>query len=124
VVGIDLSSGGNSTFQTAVQSLGAQGSYIDILHEKLNLLEPPNLLDLPPEIQLQRFKRWKDFVRQAIVAIAMGQINDQQLLERVNSIVLADARSLFLRRRSYRALQQRHGAGLAVRGMAEDAHPP
>jgi hypothetical protein len=88
VVGIDLSSGGNSTFQTAVQSLGAQGSYIDILHEKLNLLEPPNLLDLPPEIQLQRFKRWKDFVRQAIVAIAMGQINDQQLLERVNSIVL------------------------------------
>jgi hypothetical protein len=33
VVGIDLSSGGNSTFQTAVQSLGAQGSYIDILHE-------------------------------------------------------------------------------------------
>jgi hypothetical protein len=40
------------------------------------------------EDQLQRFKRWKDFVRQAIVAIAMGQINDQQLLERVNSIVL------------------------------------
>lgn len=88
VVGIDLSSGGDSTFQTAVQSLGKYGAYVDILHERLNLLEPPNLLNLEPDDQLQRFKRWKDFVRQAIVAIAMGQINDQQLLERVNSIVL------------------------------------
>jgi hypothetical protein len=88
VVGIDLSSGGDSTFQTAVQGLGKYGAYVDILHENLNLLEPPNLLNLEPDDQLQRFKRWKDFVRQAIVAIAMGQINDQQLLERVNSIVL------------------------------------
>jgi hypothetical protein len=88
VVGIDLSSGGDSTFQTAVQALGQHGAYVDILHEHLNLLEPPNLLNLEPADQLQRFKRWKDFVRQAIVAIAMGQIHDPQLLERVNSIVL------------------------------------
>jgi len=88
VVGIDLSTGGNSTFKMAVEGLGEQGSYIDILHQSLNLLEPPDLRNLEAGVQLQRFKRWKDFVRQAIVAIAMGQINDQQLLERVNSIVL------------------------------------
>lgn len=89
VVGIDLSSGGDSTFKTAVKMLGDDGAYIEILHESLNLIEPPDLFDLKPDIQVQRMKRWQDFVRQAIVAIAMGQISDeQQLHERVESITV------------------------------------
>jgi len=96
VVGIDLSTGGNSTFKTAVHMLGKEkGSYIDILSEKLNLLEPPDLRFIEEELQVQRFTRWKDFIRQAIVAIAMGQINEQQLLERVNSIVLRTLETFF-----------------------------
>ncbi|MCU0567059.1 MAG: hypothetical protein MUF49_10730 [Oculatellaceae cyanobacterium Prado106] len=88
VVGMDLSTGGNSTFQLAIQMLGDQAAYVDILQEHLNLLEPPDLRNLDPKIQTQRFKRWKDFTRQSIVAIAMGQIHDQALLERVDSITL------------------------------------
>jgi hypothetical protein len=88
VVGMDLSTGGNSTFQLAIQMLGEDAAYVDILQEHLNLLEPPDLRNLDPKIQIQRFKRWKDFTRQSIVAIAMGQINEQALLERVDSITL------------------------------------
>lgn len=88
VVGLDLSTGGNSTFQTALEMLGENGVYVDILRERMNLLEPPDVRHLPPELAVQRFKRWKDFVRQAIMAIAMGQIQDQTLQERVDSISL------------------------------------
>jgi len=89
VVGLDLSSGGNSTFGTAVRLLGEErASYIDILQERLNLLEPPDLRDLPPQQQVQRLKRWKDIVRSAIVAIAMGDVDDAMLRSRVDSICL------------------------------------
>lgn len=89
VVGIDLSSGGNSTFKTAVEMLGPElGAYVDILRESLNILEPPDVRELEPEVQIQRLKRWKDLVRTAIVTIAMGEIDDPILKDRVNSICL------------------------------------
>ena len=89
VMGIDLSSGGNSTFQMLVTMLGDEkAAYVDILREQLNLLEPPDVRNLPTELQVQRIKRWKDLARQAIVAIAMGQLDDPQLLDRVESICL------------------------------------
>jgi KaiC/GvpD/RAD55 family RecA-like ATPase len=48
VVGIDLSSWRRFHLSDGGAIPGAaQGSYIDILHEHLNLLEPPNLLNLP-----------------------------------------------------------------------------
>lgn len=89
VVGLDLSTGGNSTFQQAIELLGADvAAYVDILQSRLNLLEPPDIRGLPPKLQIQRFKRWKDFIRQAIVSVAMAQIDKPELLERVDSIVL------------------------------------
>ena len=89
VVGIDLSSGGNSTFQTAVQMLGTErGAYVDILRESLNPLEPPDLRALEPRSQIQRLKRWKDLARTAIVTIAMGEIEDPALKDRVDSLCL------------------------------------
>lgn len=88
IVGLDMSSGGNSTFQTLVEMLGDQGVYVNIMQERMNLLEPPDLRSLSPDLAVQRLKRWKDFVRQAIMAIAMGQIQDQALQERVDSIAL------------------------------------
>jgi hypothetical protein len=88
-VGIDLSSGGDSTFKTAVLSLGEdKGAYVDILRESLNILEPPDLRTLAPEVQVQRLKRWKDVVRSVITTIAMAQIEDPQLHSRVDSICL------------------------------------
>jgi hypothetical protein len=89
VVGMDLSTGGNSTYQLLVEMLGEEdGAYINILEETLNLLEPPDLRNLSQELQKPRFLRWKDFVRQIIVAIAMDQIIDPALQVRVNAIVL------------------------------------
>jgi hypothetical protein len=89
VVGMDLSTGGNSTYQLLVQMLGEEdGAYINILQETLNLLEPPDLRNLPQALQKPRFLRWKDFVRQILVAIAMDQIIDPALQVRVNAIVL------------------------------------
>lgn len=89
VVGLDLSAGGNSTFATAVQIMGEdRAAWIDILQSRLNILEPPYLGNLPPEVQLSRLKRWKDLVRTAIVAIAMGEIDDPKLRDRVDSICL------------------------------------
>ena len=89
VVGLDLSAGGNSTFATAVRIMGEdRAAWIDILQSRLNILEPPYLGNLPTEVQLSRLKRWKDLVRTAIVAIAMGEIHDPKLRDRVDSICL------------------------------------
>lgn len=88
VVGLDLSTGGDNTFRTAVEMLGDKGVYVDILRERMNLMEPPDLRHLSPDLAIPRFKRWKDFVRQAVMANSMGQIQDQELQERVDSITL------------------------------------
>ena len=89
VLGMDLSSAGDSTFKLATEILGEQGAYLNIVEESLNLLQPPDLRGLASkQLQLQRFRRWKEFLQQAIVAIAMGKISDVALSERVNSITL------------------------------------
>jgi hypothetical protein len=89
VVGMDLSTGGNSTFKLLVQMLGGDhGSYVDILQESINLMEIPDLRELPEELKIPRYLRWKDSLRDIIVAIAMDQIVDQALYTRVNSITL------------------------------------
>lgn len=89
VVGIDMSIGGDSTFKQAIAMLGDDGAYIDILSESLNLIEPPDLFGLDQTEQVKRLKHWQDFVAKAIVAIAMGSINDdQQLRERVESLTV------------------------------------
>lgn len=89
VVGIDMSTGGDSTFKTAIKMLGDDGAYIEILSESLNLIEPPDLSRLERKEQVKRLKQWQDFIAKAIVAIAMGSINnDQQLRERVESITV------------------------------------
>lgn len=90
VLGIDLSTGGDSTFKTAIEMLGDDdAAYIDILSECLNLIEPPDLFHLDRKEQVKRLKQWQNFVAKALVAIAMGSINDdQQLRERVESIVV------------------------------------
>lgn len=89
VTGIDMSIGGDSTFKTAIKMLGDDGAYIEILSESLNLIEPPDLSRLERKEQVKRLKQWQDSVAKAIVAIAMGSINDdQQLRERVESVTV------------------------------------
>lgn len=88
VVGMDLSNAGDSTFKLITELLGNQGAYINLLETSCNLLEPPDLRGLNSITTTRRIKLWKDFVKQAIVAIAMGKIETQELLERVDSLTL------------------------------------
>jgi len=88
VVGMDMSNAGESTFEIVTNLLGEKGSYINIVKRSFNILQPPNLSEFDEEKQEDRLRIWKNSVRKVIVSLAMGQIQDQELLERVDAIVL------------------------------------
>lgn len=88
VVGLDLSNAGESTFELVTSLLGDKGSYINILKQYVNILQLPDLRGFATEEKDKRRKLWEDFTRKVITSIAMGQIDDQHLLEAVDSIVV------------------------------------
>ena len=88
VVGLDISSGGGSTFKTAVELLGDAGAYYDIRHQSSNLLEPPDLRRFESAQRAVRLDQWKEFVRNALTSIAMGKVHDPKLAQRVDNLVL------------------------------------
>jgi hypothetical protein len=87
VVGMDISSGGDSTFKTAVKLLGDQGAYFDISRGSSNLMEPPDLRRFPKAERQRRMESWKEFIMRALLAIALGKINNPHLAQRVESIL-------------------------------------
>lgn len=88
VVGIDISPGNGSTFETAINLLGDQGAYYRIDTESSNLMEPPDLRQFPQAERTRRLEQWLDFIRQALGALAMGKVNDPKLRQRVDTIIL------------------------------------
>ncbi|MGG6262801.1 hypothetical protein ACQ4M3_20525 [Leptolyngbya sp. AN03gr2] len=90
VVGMDISSGTNSTFKVAVELLGSQGAYYDISKGSSNLLEPPDLRKFKgnrEELET-RLNSWKEFIRKALTAISMGKLHDPALAQRVDALLL------------------------------------
>jgi hypothetical protein len=96
VVGMDISSSGNSTFKTAIELLGPQGAYYDISSGSSNLLEPPDLRRFDKVERDRRMESWKDFMRRALSAIAMGKVQSPHLAQRVDAL-LVRALDVFLR---------------------------
>ena len=88
VVGIDISSGGNSTFKTAIEILGDCAGYFDLSKGASNLMEPPDLRNFDKKEKERRLEFWKEFVRKALTVIAMGKIDHPHLTQRVDSIIL------------------------------------
>ncbi len=63
---------GSSTFTDYTQFLGNDGAYFDIGKESSNLFELPNLSDLEPKLQQERFEDYKDFLQTALLAMIVG----------------------------------------------------
>ena len=95
VIGMDTSSGQGNSFKTAIELLGDDGAYFDLRHHSNNLVEPPDLRRFHGEERQERKIQWLDSVRAAIVEIAMGQVNDPRLTQRVEAIV-AKTLNIFL----------------------------
>lgn len=89
VVGMDISSGANSTFKVAVEMLGDAGAYYDIARGSSNLLEPPDLRKFQhdPEEMERRLTSWKEFIQRALTAISMGKLYDPALAQRVDALL-------------------------------------
>lgn len=96
VVGMDISSGGDSTFKTAIRLLGDQGAYFDISRGSSNLLEPPDLRKFDKAERERRMESWKEMALYPLHVIAMGKVNNPQLSQRVEAL-LRLALDVFLR---------------------------
>ncbi|WP_227788727.1 hypothetical protein [Nodularia sp. LEGE 04288] len=96
VVGMDISAGGHSTFKTAIELLGEQGAYYDISSGSSNLMEPPDLRRFDKLERERRMESWKDFIRKALTAIAMGKVQNPHLAQRVDAL-LVKALDIFIR---------------------------
>ena len=90
VVGLDLSDEGESTFKLITDLLGDRGAYINILEHNINILQPPDLRKFKSQPQKMAVRRqiWLDFTRLVITSLAMGQIEDRELLQAVDSCVV------------------------------------
>jgi hypothetical protein len=88
VVGMDISTGGDSTFSTACRMLGDKAAFFNMANQSYNLVEPPDLRGMDKKTVVERLNRWKQFLQQALVGIAMGSIHDPKLQERVNALVV------------------------------------
>ncbi|MBW4434330.1 MAG: hypothetical protein KME28_22095 [Pelatocladus maniniholoensis HA4357-MV3] len=63
---------GTSTFTDYTQFMGSDGAYFDIGKESSNLFELPNLGNLDPKLQQERFEDYKDFLQTALLAMIVG----------------------------------------------------
>lgn len=88
VIGLDLSDAGESTFELITKLLGQKGSYINILKNYINVLQPPDLRRFDSGTKAKRYQIWLDFTREVVTSLAMGQIEDLQLRETVDSCVI------------------------------------
>jgi hypothetical protein len=87
VVGMDMSSGKDSTFRTAIALLGDDGAYIEMKHSRSNLLEPPDLRNFVKADRQTRMESWKEMVLWPLNIIAMGKLDSPQLAQRVEALL-------------------------------------
>ncbi|AFY99466.1 hypothetical protein [Calothrix sp. PCC 6303] len=90
---------GTSTFTDYTQFMGKDGAYFDIGKESSNLFELPNLRDLPPKLQQERFEDYKDFLANAILAMVSGNRKGSQesnmLTDNVRSLIALALKAFF-----------------------------
>jgi len=96
VVGMDISGGGGSTFQTFIQLLGEDGAYLDMKSARSNLLEPPDLRKFEKAERIRRLETWKEGTLWPLNVIAMGKLDNPQLSQRVEAL-LRMALEIFLK---------------------------
>ena len=88
VVGMDFpAQDGESSFKTAIELLGNDGAYFDISRSSSNIMELPDLRRFNGQEREMRMKSWLNFIREALLTIIMGRINQPYLSQRVDSIL-------------------------------------
>ncbi|PMB27572.1 hypothetical protein [Fischerella thermalis] len=74
---------GSSTFTDYTQFMGSDGAYFDIGKESSNLFELPNLSNLDPKLQQERFEDYKDFLQTALLAMIVGSKRGEGVQEKI-----------------------------------------
>lgn len=78
---------GTSTFTDFTQFVSPLGAYFDVGAEAVNLFERPNLAALPPDVQVQRFEDYKDFLCGCLVAMVSGANTEEILKTTIRTIL-------------------------------------
>jgi hypothetical protein len=80
---------GTSTFTDYTEFMGKRGAYFNVSKESSNLLEVPDLSDLSPDLQRDRFEDYKDFLVSALMTMVIGSnvSEDKALADMVRSIL-------------------------------------
>jgi len=80
---------GTSTFTDYTEFMGERGAYFNVSKESSNLLEVPDLSNLSPDLQRDRFEDYKDFLVSALMTMVIGSkvSEDKALADMVRSIL-------------------------------------
>lgn len=81
---------GTSTFTDYTQFMGERGAYFNVSSESSNLFEIPDLSNLPPDLQRDRFEDYKDFLVSALMTMVIGSKvggSEKALSDMVRSII-------------------------------------
>lgn len=94
-LGIDLAIGGNSSYKLATELLGESGAYINILERHYNVLQPPDLRCFSEQDKQKRLDIWLDKLTKALLILIMGQSEDYDLRQRVESLLILLLKTFF-----------------------------
>lgn len=78
---------GTTTFTCLAESLGDQGANIEAAQTKNNLIQTPNLNELPQNLQKQNIITFRGFVLNALETIVLGNDRTSKRASRVRSLL-------------------------------------
>ncbi|WP_013334832.1 hypothetical protein [Gloeothece verrucosa] len=108
VLGLDLSMGGSSTFELVCQMYGKRAAYIDILKTAYNPLMIPDLRKLSSQLRSIRLPIWKSELKEFLVGLIMGTIEDEALEQNVRALLQKALDAFF----AFAQIQQRYQRAL------------
>jgi hypothetical protein len=101
---------GTSTFTDYTEFLSGYGAYFDISKQSNNLFEQPDLRNLSPEEQRERFQDYVAFLESALMTMVLGNTTESQILSQtVRSLINLALNSFF----ADEGIQQRYKSAIA-----------
>jgi hypothetical protein len=99
---------GTSTFTDYTEFLSEYGAYFDISKQSNNLFEQPDLRNLSPEEQRERFQDYVAFLESALMTMVLGNANESQLSQTVRSLINLALNTFF----ADEGIQQRYSSAI------------
>lgn len=105
---------GSSTYTTYTEFQGERGAYFDVGKQSVNMFDRPNLSNFLPEIQVERFEDYKDFLCNCLKVMVVGESNDILLNQTVRTVLYQTLNRFFADEQLLKRYEEAEKSGLGT----------